>query len=384
MERSEFTVPCIYLLTNRYDGKMYVGQTSNLTKRLAKHRYAMNHRSFGYRKSNKDYRLYTENSGKLFDDVFIPSVLDVEKDPDKRNDKEKFWIDKLNTTDPAVGYNGKHGGDYKPHVRVAGDSVKYIRQSKEIYVYDSLKDAYMEFESAASFGATIGMLGENVGDRARNMHLARNGRYYIFFKDSAYRNKITRKYIDKIKTKLVNDINDPKFKLRATINSRINYMTRILEVLQNVENHFDNHGEIDYQKEIAFFESYRICDKRENDRKAHRLKTQTAKANNIPIVDDSAHRGTSIVLVNPETCEYMPFVDIPTASDKLDVPNSTLKGYAKEGIKLRGKWYVYYINDDRRDATLDHVWESYRSKGKSVRDYVKGYFVARRVTDLYR
>lgn len=384
MERSEFTVPCIYLLTNRYDGKKYVGQTSNLTKRLAKHRYAMNHQSFGYRKSNKEYRLYTENSGKMFDDIFIPSILEVEEDPNKRNDKEKFWIDKLNTTDPSIGYNDKHGGDYKPHVRTDGDSAKYIRQTKEIYVYDSLEDVYMEFESAAAFGATIGMLGENVGDRARSMHLARNGRYYIFFKDSAYRDKITRKYIDKIKTKLVGDINDPKFKLRATINSRINYMTKILEVLRNVENHFNNHGDIDLQKEIDFFESCRICDKREESRKIHRLKTHTAKANNIPIVDDSAHRGTSIVLVDPETCEYIPFVDIPTASKTLDVPNSTMKNYARDGIKLRGKWYIYYINDDRREDTLDRVWESYKSKGKSVRDYAKGYFVARRVTDLYR
>lgn len=88
----------IYLFTNEKTGKQYVGQTSQeLRKRTLQHRRA---------KQTYFDRAFTKETEK----DFTLEVIDKAKTDKELNEKEIYWIEKLNTRFPN-GYNLCDGGD---------------------------------------------------------------------------------------------------------------------------------------------------------------------------------------------------------------------------------------------------------------------------------
>lgn len=365
-QKSKFTVQCIYMLTDKTNGKIYVGQTRNLTKRLAKHRYVMNHPEAVNKK--REYLIYQAHAGENFDEVFEPSILEVVEDESRLNDREVYWIDKLNAMDSEVGYNTKVGGDFVPHKRVAGDKDKYIRRKNAVYVYDSKSNSYAEYESCAAFGEAIGMLGENVADRARNAHLAKNGRYYIFFADLDIRMSYFKRYFNKIYGKLVEDIFVTKLPVRSSINARISYVAKYLEILDKVEKHFDSISGYDYQQIIEHLNSLRINDMLKYIKDAYK---------NVPY-DKKLHRKLSVAAFDCNTKAIQTFDDLPKAAKALGVPYNESQKALKYGIMLRDRWYLYYINEQKRFETFEIIWNAYRLNHKSIKTYALGYFMVNR------
>ena len=88
----------IYCITNKVNGKQYVGQTV----RSAEERF-MEHA--------RHNRTYIERTVKKYGrENFDVEVIDSALLIDDLNEKEKYWIDKLNTKKPN-GYNVCDGGD---------------------------------------------------------------------------------------------------------------------------------------------------------------------------------------------------------------------------------------------------------------------------------
>ena len=93
----------IYIITNKLNGKQYVGQTiQDLKKRLARHR-------------NDDRPGISQAIKKYGWENFSVEVIEEYENRDKLNEREIFWIAKLNTKTPN-GYNlttgGKGGGEH--------------------------------------------------------------------------------------------------------------------------------------------------------------------------------------------------------------------------------------------------------------------------------
>lgn len=92
----------IYVITNKINGKQYVGKTSlTIEQRFKEHL-----RQKGA-KARKHYPLYNAMN-KYGKENFIISVLE-QCSEDESSDREKFWIEKLDTY--YHGYNATFGGD---------------------------------------------------------------------------------------------------------------------------------------------------------------------------------------------------------------------------------------------------------------------------------
>lgn len=94
----------IYKITNLTNGKLYIGQTiTTIEKRFKRHCYKYSENS----KYKTAIHLAIKKYGK---ENFKIEKIDDASTIDELNEKESFWILKLNTLCP-IGYNMNTGGD---------------------------------------------------------------------------------------------------------------------------------------------------------------------------------------------------------------------------------------------------------------------------------
>jgi group I intron endonuclease len=107
----------IYLLTNRVNGKYYVGQTL----RTARHRWSVHKCEAKTRSARASAYLY-KAIRKHGADAFIVETLATATNLDDLNRLEELWILVLDAMNPAVGYNAARGG--RNHVATAATRAK--------------------------------------------------------------------------------------------------------------------------------------------------------------------------------------------------------------------------------------------------------------------
>lgn len=92
----------IYKITNKLNGKIYIGQTTNPTRRFQEHR------AKGYSQEEEKI-LY-----KAFDKYGISNFsFEILEEVENYNEREKYWIKVFNSMAPN-GYNMTPGGDEPP------------------------------------------------------------------------------------------------------------------------------------------------------------------------------------------------------------------------------------------------------------------------------
>ena len=110
---------CIYVITNKINGRQYVGQTSDYTKRINSHLSALRNG-----RSHCRYLQYAFN--KYGEDAFEFSVLEKCED-NKLNEREQYWIQKLGTLDN--GYNMCDGGNGIRGFKFTKEQKEHIRNA---------------------------------------------------------------------------------------------------------------------------------------------------------------------------------------------------------------------------------------------------------------
>lgn len=89
------------MIRNRNNGKVYIGQSRDLRKRLYTHKWLLD--------NNRHFNKHLQrawNKGDLFDFKVIETC-----DREECNEREIFWIGHYKATDDAHGYNLCNGGD---------------------------------------------------------------------------------------------------------------------------------------------------------------------------------------------------------------------------------------------------------------------------------
>lgn len=93
----------IYEIFNMVNGKSYVGQSTNITQRLSKHKSELRH--------NKHQNLHLQNAWNKYGEYnFIFNVIEY-CDIDELDDIEKYYINIWNLTNNQYGYNVESGGN---------------------------------------------------------------------------------------------------------------------------------------------------------------------------------------------------------------------------------------------------------------------------------
>ena len=92
----------IYKITNKINGKIYIGQTNNPTRRFQEHRA----KGYGQEEEKVLYKAFDKYGIENFSFEIIEETKDY-------NEREKYWIKFYNCTTPN-GYNMSEGGENPP------------------------------------------------------------------------------------------------------------------------------------------------------------------------------------------------------------------------------------------------------------------------------
>ncbi len=167
-------MPEIYKITNKINGKTYVGQTKNsLEKRKTYHLQSVN--------SNSKYPIHCaiRKYGKenfLFETIELCDELELNK-------KEISWIKELNSL-CQTGYNIRNGGrgkqpeDLKLRIR---ESLKHKRKPT-LQFNPKTGEIINEFVSLSEAGRQLGIAKENLGSCVKDYTKKTNGGFGFIYK----------------------------------------------------------------------------------------------------------------------------------------------------------------------------------------------------------
>ena len=112
----------IYLLRNEIDGKIYIGQSTNLSKRKRQHKNLLN--------NNKHFNEHLQKAYNKYGNVFKFEIIEY-CSIDELDNREMYWINKFNTTNKKYGYNILNGGtQFKKHSQESIDKIQKANQGQ--------------------------------------------------------------------------------------------------------------------------------------------------------------------------------------------------------------------------------------------------------------
>ena len=178
----------IYLLTIKTNGLIYVGQTIDLTRRIKE-----------YKNKSKSlphsclYKCMYEINQAGFDNIEF-EILDYAESKEELDEKEIFWIDKLDATNPDIGMNIKAGGrggfmsqDYMYRIdlseRTLGIHTPDVKRKKSKRIIAFKDNKALIFDGAILFGEKFGFPRTNVTAVTKGKG-NRLGGYYLFYLDN--------------------------------------------------------------------------------------------------------------------------------------------------------------------------------------------------------
>lgn len=97
----------IYKITNKIDGKIYVGKTTKSIEYRFRQHIRKSHINVKYGGISYLHRAMS----KYGCENFSVSLLEECQNEDELNIREKFWIKELHSQDPEIGYNIQDGGN---------------------------------------------------------------------------------------------------------------------------------------------------------------------------------------------------------------------------------------------------------------------------------
>ena len=128
----------IYKITNKINGKSYIGQTTNYQRRFREHR----NKGYGEEPNKPLYNAFDKYGIDNFDFEVIEDLTE------NYNEREKYWIQYYNTLLPN-GYNIEPGGE-EPPLNI-GENSPYAEHTKQQIeeIKELLKNTDISFEEIA-------------------------------------------------------------------------------------------------------------------------------------------------------------------------------------------------------------------------------------------
>ncbi len=128
----------IYKITNRINGKVYIGQSVNPEHRFKEHIYG----------KHCDSNSAIHNAIKKYGAGSFDFEV-IEHDVEDYNEREKYWIKKYKSNDRSYGYNITEGGEDPPILRGEDSFFCKLKDSEIVQICLYLRDTQMTYEQIA-------------------------------------------------------------------------------------------------------------------------------------------------------------------------------------------------------------------------------------------
>lgn len=175
----------IYKITNKLNGKCYIGRAKNINRRWTCHK----NRAFV---PNKEYNKYLYRAFRKYGlDNFKFEILE-ECAEDELDDKEHYYITLYNSNNEKFGYNETTGYDHSSYGVTGENHPKHILTEEDVYYirecynnHYKQEDVFEEFSDIISFSGFHKVWG---GTNWKNIHMdvytQENKDYYNFQRNS--------------------------------------------------------------------------------------------------------------------------------------------------------------------------------------------------------
>lgn len=222
-------LPGVYMIKNLINGKIYIGQSNDITQRWAKYRWAANSTA-NYKETKRPITLAIRKFGI---DNFEFTILKTNaqmKDKFKRLAYEEEMIMKYNTTDPQYGYNRSDGFEYmllsdKPPRKQK--CAERIARGKGIFEYDIINNIATYYFSAKDWGKEHGF-GKDVCSHTVKRGSIIDNRYYLIPANTTERKEL----LEKLRIKKTENHDQPLRARTHSFNAFEKYKTASLAVDQ--------------------------------------------------------------------------------------------------------------------------------------------------------
>lgn len=188
----------IYKIQNLVNDKVYIGLTTNLSKRL---------KSYLYHGNNGDGQQLIHRALKKYGlDEFDFEIIE-EAESLELQEREKFWINFYNSNDLNVGYNLTNGGEKFVHNLETVLKMKKSSNNKiKVFLYDKMGNYIKQFESINECARELKRKHSAIVDAIKKQNLIQ-GKYLASFekKDSVKPHNNLKS--EKLKIKLKNNRN---------------------------------------------------------------------------------------------------------------------------------------------------------------------------------
>lgn len=237
---------CIYKLTNLINGKIYIGQAINFKERMARH--ARSKQRCEQRPTNTTP--VSRAIAKYGFNNFKKEIVEdgIPNDIEHMDNAERFWIAKLDATNPMIGYNSSTGGHFGYHVNEITKQKKRdfrhteeekIRRSKAVCVYRELNSRrrIKFFPNAKSVADVLGNTRSEVSKAIKRGSLIRG--LYIFYRDDDRRKECYDAIVER-KSKMISGNGLGKKSLDAYCKAYSN-VNEIVTRINNLEDYQDSY-----------------------------------------------------------------------------------------------------------------------------------------------
>ena len=185
----------IYKITNKVNGKVYIGQTININWKLRiKQHFDSAERVWGIDAQNLIHRAIRKYGRDNFEYI----LLEDTRDKDKLDELEKYYIHKYKSADPKYGYNISYGGNSPSKSKAIREKIskaetgsknhmygtkgKYNHTSKPLKCLDDGKIFYSVTEAAEYYGIDFSY----IASVCRGKRSAAHGKHFIYIDKNRY------------------------------------------------------------------------------------------------------------------------------------------------------------------------------------------------------
>lgn len=208
---SKIKLPGVYMLRNKLNGKVYIGESSDISNRFKRYRWAVNSTA-AYAEVSRPITIAMRQDGIDNFEFKILKAGPEYKDKYLRLQTEIEYIYEYKSYDNRFGYNETKGGESGPIASRTQTTKERTKRSKAVFLYDTKnQSALLYFSGAKGVGDDLGYSKDVMSHTLHRGSLLAD-RYYIIPANYKDRHKL----LEKLRIKKTQNENQP---LRAQSHS---------------------------------------------------------------------------------------------------------------------------------------------------------------------